>query len=204
MYLKIGKQLGKPTGLLGRIVSWIIDIRNREIYKNTIIRLDIRSGDKIYEIGYGSGYGINRIANSGLECSINGIDFSELMVRKAAKRNRRFINDGSVKLSCGDFLTIDTENEKYNTIYCVNVIYFWKDLNKAFNKIYSMLNENGKFLIFMKHEKEIRKLKFTGEFCNYSIEEVESELLKAGFNKVEYTLSDGYYITAKKKIEIVI
>lgn len=198
MYLEIGKQLGKPSGLLGRIVAKIIDIRNINFYKKAIIELDIRSGDKIFEIGFGSGYGINRIASSGLECTISGIDFSELMVRRASKRNRRFINNGIVKLSSGDFLTADFENEKYEKIFCVNVIYFWNDLNIIFSKVYSVLNENGVFCIFMKQKDEFEKQKFAVKFRKYLIEEVELELLKAGFNSVQYKLSDGYYVTAKK------
>jgi ubiquinone/menaquinone biosynthesis C-methylase UbiE len=176
----------------------MMDIRNREFYEKTIIELDVKSGDKIYEIGYGPGLGVSLIANSTIDCSISGIDFSELMYNKARKRNRKFINKGIVNLKHGDLLTVDIDTEKYDKIFCVNVIYFWNDLNKVFDKIYSMLNNGGMYCIFMTQEKEFEKLKFTKDFCKYSIEQVESELKKVGFKGVEYKLDKGYYIKSRK------
>lgn len=194
----LGKQLRKPSGFFGKLVSKMMDIRNRGFYERIISELDIKSGDKIYEIGYGPGLGINLIANSRTNCSIYGIDFSELMYRKATKRNKKFINNGVVNLRYGDLLTADTGNEKYDRIYCVNVIYFWTDLNIVFEKIYSMLNDGGVYCIFMTHKKDFEKPAFTEDFCKYSIEEVESALKKAGFKSIEYKFDKGYYIKSKK------
>jgi ubiquinone/menaquinone biosynthesis C-methylase UbiE len=198
MFKVLGKQLRKPSGLFGRFVSKMMDIRNREFYKKTIIELDIKSGDKVYEIGFGPGLGVSLIANSTIDCSISGIDFSELMYNKARIRNRKFIDEGIVNLRHGDLLTVDIDTEKYDKIFCVNVIYFWNDLNKVFDKIYSMLNNGGMYCIFMTQEKEIEKLKFAKDFCKYSIEQVESELKKVGFKRVEYKLDNGYYIKSIK------
>jgi len=198
MFKELGEQLRKPSGFFGRIVSKMMDIRNREFYEKVIIELDIKSGDKIYEIGYGPGLGIRLISNLRKDCSISGIDYSELMFSKATKRNKQFINAGIVNLKYGDLLTADIDNERYDKIYCLNVIYFWSDLSKVFDKIYSMLNDGGMYCIFMTHEKEIGTQKFTKEFCKYSIEQVESELKKAGFKSVEHKLEKGYYIKSIK------
>lgn len=83
MLKTLGKQFRKPSGFFGRLVSKIMNIRNRGFYKKIIVELDIKSGDKIFEIGYGSGLGISLIANSSIDCSIKGIDFSELMYNKS-------------------------------------------------------------------------------------------------------------------------
>lgn len=198
MFKELGEQLRKPSGLFGRIVSKMMDIRNREFYEKVIIELDIKSGDKIYEIGYGPGLGIRLIANLRIDCSLSGIDYSELMYSKATKRNKKFINDGIVNLKYGELLTADIGTERYDKIFCLNVIYFWSDLSKVFDKIYSMLNDGGMYCIFMTHEKEIETQKFTKDFCKYSIEQVESELKKAGFKSVEYKLEKGYYIKSIK------
>jgi len=198
MFKELGRQLRKPSGFFGRIVSKMMDIRNREFYEKVIIELDIKSGDKIYEIGYGPGMGIHLIANLRKDCSLSGIDYSELMVAEATKRNKKFINDGIVNLKYGDLLTADIDNERYDKIFCLNVIYFWSDLSKVFDKIYSMLNDGGMYCIFMTHKKEFETQKFTKEFCKYSIEQVESELKKAGFKSIEYKLEKGYYIKSIK------
>ncbi|MGE5457473.1 MAG: class I SAM-dependent methyltransferase, partial [Methanococcaceae archaeon] len=142
--------------------------------------------------------GISLIANNSINCTISGIDYSELMYEKAKKRNKKFIDSGIVDLRYGNILTANMNGEKYDKIFCINVIYFWSDLLPVFQKIYSILNPGGIYCIYMLHEKEIKKLKFTKEFCKYPIEEVEAGLCEAGFKSVEYKLDTGYYIKATK------
>ena len=198
MFRALGKQLRQPSGLFGRLVSIMMDKRNRAFYEKIISDLDLKSGDRIYEIGYGPGLGIKLIADSITDCSIGGIDFSELMYKQAAKRNKKFVDAGIVNLSYGDLLTSAVENEKYDKIFCVNVIYFWRDLTVVFEKIYSMLSDGGIYYIFMTPAKDFEKLKFAEDFFKYSVETVESELKKAGFKSVAYKLDKGYYIKAVK------
>lgn len=193
-----GKQLRKPSGLFGRMVSIMMNMRNREFYKKIIPELEIKSGDKIYEIGYWPGLGINLIARDRVDCSINGIDFSELMYHNASNRNKKFIDKGIIGLTYGDFLILEDEKERYDKIFCVNVIYFWSDWTRVFEKIYSMLKDQGIYCIFMTPKTEFEKLKFAKDFNKYSIERVESELKKAGFKDVKYKLDTGYYIKSRK------
>ncbi|MGD0754463.1 MAG: class I SAM-dependent methyltransferase [Bacteroidales bacterium] len=103
-----------------------------------------------------------------------------------------------VNLRYGDFLTVESENEKYDKIFCLNVIYFWNDLNKAFKKINSLLTTKGEYWIYMEHERELEKYKFAKDFCKYSIENVETDLKNAGFVSIDYIMDKGYYIKAKK------
>jgi ubiquinone/menaquinone biosynthesis C-methylase UbiE len=198
MFKTLGEQFRKPSGFVGKLVSKIMEMRNNEFYVKTIKELDIKNGEKIFEIGYGPGFGINLIANNMPNCMISGIDYSDLMYRKAIKRNKKFIESRVVSLKYGDLLTVELDHEKYDKVFCINVIYFWSDLSRVFQKIHSMMNKDGIYCIFMTPEKEFKKLKFTKNFCKYSIEKVESELKKAGFKNVEYKLDKGYYIKAKK------
>jgi len=69
------------------------------------------------------------------------------MYLKSVKRNQKFIDKGNVKLSYGDLLTTEIDKESYDKIFCINVIYFWADLNNAFRKVYSMLNAEGVYCI---------------------------------------------------------
>ncbi|HEY3372056.1 MAG TPA: class I SAM-dependent methyltransferase [Prolixibacteraceae bacterium] len=202
MFRSLGEQLRKPSGAFGQLVSKMMDARNREFYENIIRDLDLQAGDKIFEIGFGTGLGIELIANHpsvlGVGCSIDGIDLSELMVQNATKRNQMLIDQGLVHLQCGDFFTAVFDDESYDKIFCVNVIYFWSNLYKIFKKIHSMLNQDGLFCLFMIPDKEIAHQRFAEEFFKHPIGKVESELEKAGFKNIEYRLDKGYYIKAKK------
>lgn len=193
----IGKQLRRPSGLFGRIVSRMMNARNRKFYKRMIREMRIQKGDRVYEIGYGPGIGIHMIASSISDCTISGIDYSELMVKMASKRNRKFIDEGRVNLKYGDLITADTSGEYYDKIFCVNVIYFWKDLKQVFQKIHSMLSSEGSFCIFMSPSEDLEG-GFAVEFNKYSIEEVVDALKESGFKNVRYKLEDGYYIHSYK------
>jgi ubiquinone/menaquinone biosynthesis C-methylase UbiE len=194
----LAKQLRKPSGFFGKIVAKMMEFRNRNSYKEIIRKLSPGPGDHILEIGYGPGLGIYQIASSYPDCRINGIDYSELMFAKASLRNKKFIENGIVNLKHGDFLTLDPGKDQFDKIFCVNVIYFWNDLNVAFTKILNMLAEKGAFLIYMEHMDNLEKTKLLGDFCKYPIEKVEAELKLAGFTEIEYNLAGGYFITAKK------
>ncbi len=147
----LAKQLRRPSGFLGKLVAKMMEFRNRGSYKEIIGKLSPRKGEHILEIGYGPGLGIYQIASSFPGCTISGIDYSELMYQKASKRNKKFIDKGTVHLQHGDVLTLEPGNDKFDKIFCVNVIYFWNDLNLAFTRIFSMLGEKGEFLIYMDH-----------------------------------------------------
>ena len=196
----LAKQLRKPSGFLGNLVGKILEFRNRGFYKEIIGKLSPRQGEHILEIGYGPGLGIYKIASSFPGCLISGIDFSELMYHKASKRNKKFIDKGTVHLRYGDVLILETGDDKFDKIFCVNVIYFWNDLNLVFTRIFNMLGKKGEFLIYMAHKDSLEKAKFFADFCKYPVEEVERELKNAGFADIEYTFEKGYFISAKKSV----
>jgi ubiquinone/menaquinone biosynthesis C-methylase UbiE len=196
----LSKQLRKPSGFLGNLVAKMMEFRNRNSYKEIIGKLSPQKGEHILEIGYGPGQGIYQIATSFPECKISGIDFSELMYQKASERNKKFIENGTVQLQFGDVLTLEPGNDKFDKIFCVNVVYFWNDLNLAFTRIFNMLGEKGEFLIYMDHKDSLEKAKFLADFCKYPVEVVESELKNAGFTRVEHSFTGGYFISAKKSV----
>lgn len=121
-----------------------------------------------------------------------------MMFRKASIRNQKLIDEGTVNLRQGDFITTPIDPDKYDKVFCVNVIYFWSDLKRVFIKIHSMLRQNGLFCIFMISDKELINRKFAEEFFKHPIGKVEDELKKAGFKSVTYKYDKGYYIKAKK------
>jgi ubiquinone/menaquinone biosynthesis C-methylase UbiE len=197
----LATQLRKPAGFFGNLVAKMMEFRNRGSYNIIIDWLSPRPGDHILEIGYGPGLGIYQVARSVPGCRVSGIDFSELMYQKASVKNKKYIEKGNVHLMHGDILTIEPGKDKFDKIFCVNVIYFWNDLNLAFTKIINMLGKEGKFLIYMDHKDSLDKAKFLADFCKYPVEEVERELKTAGFARIEYIFEKGgYFISAEKSL----
>jgi len=197
---KIGMQFKKPGGIPGMIISELMIFGNRSAYENLLRDLMIQASDKILEIGYGPGVGISLISNRTKSCEIFGVDFSELMYRRASRRNFRFIKNDRVHLMFGDFVEIELNTTDFDKIFCINVVYFWDDLLKPFGKVHSLLKDNGTFCIYMAGEDELKNAKYTidGIFNKYTIDEILDTLKSGGFNIVDYYFKKGYYIKARK------
>ena len=132
----IGEQLKKPKGIVGRFyISKLMKKSNQIVYDAMLEQLELNQNDKIFEIGYGNGLGVNMIATN-FDCLIEGVDFSKLMYNEARKRNKEHIENKKVKLYYGDFLKYNLPENCYDKIYCLNVVYFWDDLKIPFSKIY--------------------------------------------------------------------
>lgn len=195
MFRSIGKQFKRPTGFLGKIVSRVMMKGNMPDYLKIIPELDIKQHDKVLEIGYGHGLGVHMILSK-YDCSVTGIDFSELMFKQASKRNEKFIESGKLELKYGNLLESNIPPGQYDKIFCVHVIYFWDNLVEPFAKIKTALKEQGMFWIFMAKVDYIKKMKFTkdGIFNKYSIDQVVDALNKAGFKDVSYSPNSKGYI----------
>ncbi len=193
----IATQFKKPSGLFGIFSANIMIKGNKAKYENIIKNLDLQSGDKVLEIGYGPGVGINMIAGICPSCIIHGIDFSRLMYRRARKYNKQHVDNGTMLLQYGDFLKTNIVSNEYDKIFCLNVVYFWNELKEPFKKVLSLLKTGGAFYIYMA-TKDYLKNAPDDVFNKYSIEQLVDALKSAGFGHVEFYSEKGYYIKAKK------
>ena len=195
----IGNQFKRPSGFGGKIISFLMKKGNRHAYDKMIPYLNIKSGDRILEIGYGHGVGIDKIC-SGYDCFVTGIDFSELMFKEAQKRNQQHINNNKLDLHFGDYMDFKVPGEQFDKIFFINVIYFWDRLEEPFRKIYGELKQNGQLLIYMAHRDDINRLKFTKDhiFNKYTIDVVTDKLSIAGFKDIKHQFDNGYFIECRK------
>lgn len=199
MFEKIANQFRKPSGFWGRIVSGLMIKGNRHAYDTLLKDMNVQPGEKLLEIGYGPGIGIQLIADA-VKCNIYGVDFSELMYKKASKKNKSYIAKGQVELLYGDFVETPIHVDGLDKVFCLNVVYFWKDLNPPFLKIKSLLKDGGAFYFYMAKREDLSKLKFTDDsvFNKYTIEEVTEALKLAGFRSIEHHFNLGYFVKAVK------
>jgi cyclopropane fatty-acyl-phospholipid synthase-like methyltransferase len=179
---------------------------NLSEFTGMIDMLQIGDDDRLLEIGYGPGDSINIICERNKHCMVTGIDFSKLMYRQASKRNKTFIKEGRAKVKLGDFRSFDFNENTYTKIYCVNVIYFWEDLEAPFRKVYELLEKGGTFGIFMVSGESLSSNDVTNTpvFSRHMIPDVKVCLEKIGFKEIEIIRNENkiverYYIFAVKQ-----
>jgi SAM-dependent methyltransferase len=194
----------KPSGLFGRYIIRFLK-KNQIEYDEMDSLLKLNKDDIVLEIGFGLGKGIYDYSNKN-ECTFHGIDFSRLMYSKALKLNNENIKRGKVILLCADFDNYGFENDTFHCIYFLNVIYFWDDIYSRLKKIFSILKQNGKVIIFMADAEYFRDNKQSEDetiFYLHSIGDVVKDMDKIGFKDIEtieHTKEKKcYYVIGYKK-----
>ena len=205
MKIALARQFRKPEGVLGSIISRLMAFGNRGAYEGVKKIMSLSGGERIFEIGYGPGAGIRTILSS-TDCSFRGIDFSPLMHSRASKRNREYVECGRAAFECGDFLDFKPGKEKYDRVFFINVIYFWKDIRKPFRKISGMLSKGGLICFYMADGADLEKsgITATDVFGKHALPAVKKELMAAGFGKVKvvsgkFSAFRGHFISAVKQ-----
>lgn len=125
----IARQFGNPAGLLGRLAGLVMRVRasNRERTRRTVELLGVRSGDRVLEIGFGPGLGIEAMARLAGEGRVVGLDHSALMVRQATRRNAAAVAAGRVVLLLGSAERPPPLPGPFDKVMGVNVHMFWDD-----------------------------------------------------------------------------
>lgn len=204
MHIILSKHFKKPQGLLGRFVSKLLVKINKSTYEELEKKADLSDNLKIFEIGYGPGYGVTYLCSK-YKLNYSGIDFSDLMHIQATKRVKKKGLQSVINLDHGDFLKSNYQNGEQDRVIFSNVTYFWEDLTLPFSKMYNMLKEDGKLVFYMSGAKRLKERDFTSteHFIHHEINDVENKLKEVGFKNIEIEEgkeehSDRYIVKANK------
>jgi ubiquinone/menaquinone biosynthesis C-methylase UbiE len=184
-------QAKKPTGWFGRIVmSRIFDIGNARLNRFVYEVLSPQTGDHVLEIGSGTGKLLDKIALQVEGCVVEGIDFSDTMVSISRLKNRKHIEKGKVFIHEGNIDDVLFTAEMYTKICSVNTIYFWPNPETTTRKIVRLLRPEGMLALGYEDIAQLEQRQLdTGVFRFYSISDVETLLIDAGFTGVVTTQS---------------
>jgi ubiquinone/menaquinone biosynthesis C-methylase UbiE len=177
------KQARKPSGLFGKIImSLIFDKGNETLNRFVYELLSVQKDDEIFEIGFGTGKLIKKIAMQIDNGIIEGTDFSSTMISIARKRNKKNIENGKVRLFKANFDEMSFKKKLFNKVYSVNTLYFWKNSQNTAKKIVEILKPKGKLILAFEDVEQLRNRKLNDDlFCFYTKEEVRKLLVDAGF-----------------------
>jgi ubiquinone/menaquinone biosynthesis C-methylase UbiE len=181
------RQAEKPSGLFGRwIMARIFDRGNADLNAFMLERLAPQASDEILEIGFGTGMLIRQMAAATPQGIIEGVDFSDTMVAMAARRNRKAIADGRVKLHQGSFEDAPLGAGRFDAVCSANTIYFWSDPATTARKIHTVLKPDGRLVLGFGDREQLQAKPLSADvFRLYSNDEVRQLLFAAGFASVE-------------------
>jgi SAM-dependent methyltransferase len=149
MGLKQGiiNQFRKPTGRMGRIVGWLMSMKNKGRTNWTLEKLQLKPSDILLEIGYGPGATLRKVSDNITSGFVAGMDHSKIMFEQASRRNKRNIDSGKVKLECGTVWDIKYPKNHFDIIYGSNVHFFWDHPAREFKQLVSFLKPGGRLIM---------------------------------------------------------
>jgi ubiquinone/menaquinone biosynthesis C-methylase UbiE len=182
-----------PFGYVsGLVMGWL----NRDMEEKTIARLNLRGDERILEIGFGHGVGLEFFGKKLVspESQVCGIEPSPALLRRALKYKARHRN---VDLRLGVAEHLDWPDGFFDGICAVNTVQFWDPLLLALQEAHRVLKPRGKQAISF-HDWSKWKSGFQNPLLEFPL-----ALKEAGFTEVrawqERAVSgNAFYFTAER------
>ncbi|MCC5599834.1 class I SAM-dependent methyltransferase [Nostoc favosum] len=141
------QMFGRPKDVLGRFGGIIMARMNQAFTYSVIDLLEIQSNDKVLEVGFGSGVGIQRLTKLASAGYIAGIDYSQEMVEQATARNIAEIEAGLVDLRQGSVESLPFEDNTFNKALAVNSMQVWPDAVVGLREVRRVMKVGGRIAL---------------------------------------------------------
>lgn len=178
----------KPQGSGGKFVINRMNERHRHLAKWGFLNLEIKKGDKVLDVGCGGGANLEVILQKINNGEAIGIDYSEVSVEIAKKRNKKAVETGKCKILQGDVMQLPLHDEDFDVVTAFETVYFWPEMKGALKEIYRVLKPGGRFMICNEADGEgenDEQMKTIIEGMSiYTEQELRKMLQDAGFKNI--------------------
>jgi ubiquinone/menaquinone biosynthesis C-methylase UbiE len=141
------RMFGRPEGLLGRLGGVILARANRAFAGEIVALLNVRASEKVLEVGFGPGVGIELLAEAAPQGRIAGVDPSKEMVEQAARRNAAAIRAGAVVLRQDTVASMPFADDAFDTVLAINSMQVWPDAMAGLREIGRVLTPGGRIAL---------------------------------------------------------
>jgi ubiquinone/menaquinone biosynthesis C-methylase UbiE len=137
------RMFGHPRGALGRLGGVIMARTNAKAAMEVVDLLDIRPSDKVLEVGFGPGVGIQLLAERASAGHVAGIDLSGEMREQAVARNAAAVRGGRVDLRRGSVEALPFPDAMFDHAVAINSMQVWPDAVLGLREVRRVLKPGG-------------------------------------------------------------
>ncbi len=179
----------KPKGFAGKMMVNMMNAGHAALAAWGLTHIKIQDDASCLDIGCGGGANLKRLLKKSSHGRITGIDYSEVSVEKSKKLNRAAIQEGRCEVLQGDVMSLPFSADSFHVATAFETIYFWPDIQTAFQQVYRVLKNGGTFLICNEANGENAKdEKWTGIIQGmtiYTSGQIGKALESVGFSNIE-------------------
>lgn len=194
-----------PKGLGGRIMVKMMNSGHSKLAHWGFSKISVKEDFKILDAGCGGGANITLWLEKCKDGHVMGIDYSEVSVEEAKKRNSTAIKQNRCKIVQGNVADMPFSDSTFDCVSAFETIYFWPGLEMCFTEVYRILKNNGIFMICNESDgTNAADEKWTEKISGmkiYDKEQICAALKSAGFSEAEYFSNEKKHwlcILAKK------
>jgi ubiquinone/menaquinone biosynthesis C-methylase UbiE len=141
------RMFGRPKGVLGRLGGLILARTKRDFIQWVIHLLKIQPHDKVLEVGFGPGVGIEILTAVVSSGYIAGVDYSKEMVEQAKARNAKAIEAGLVQLQYGSVEALPFADDTFDKALAINSMQVWSDVMVGLREMRRVMKVGGKMAL---------------------------------------------------------
>src|SRR5437899_803867 len=107
----------------------------------------MQPNDRVLEVGFGPGVGIQLLARSAPAGYVAGVDPSKEMVDQATARNAKAIKSGHVDLKYGSAESLPFEDNTFDKVLAINSMQVWTDAAAGLREIRRVMKAGGRIAL---------------------------------------------------------
>lgn len=177
-------QFGNPSGVMGSIIGRLMAQKNAYIQELAASALKVQPTDRILEIGFGSGLGVQLVAKQATSGLVGGVDHSDTMVRQASQRNRKAVREGRVELKQGSSSKLSFDDASFDKVWEANSFHHWPSQEEGLGEVRRVLKDGGLLMLCLRMKaKNPGKLQAPGHTTE-EVEQTKETVARCGFKDV--------------------
>ena len=140
----------RPEGLAGRLFGLVMERLNAPAYRRAVELLAPRAGERVLEVGFGTGRLVEGLLAAAPGVQVAGVDPTPTMVATASRR--RAVRDAGdrVDLRLGTDAALPWPAHSFDASAAVHSFQFWPDPARSLAELRRVLAPRGRLLLVLR------------------------------------------------------
>lgn len=178
----------KPRNTVGGkfMLSMMNSMHNKKALWAINQHITLKGCEDILDIGCGGGQNISHLLKR-TSGKVFGMDYSSASVSASLRKNEKEANAKRTEVVQANVSSIPFDSETFDVVTAFETIYFWSEIANDFKEVYRIIKPGGRFFVcneISEFNKQSQRWKNIIDMQVYTVEEIASLMLSAGFNKV--------------------